>query len=137
METIPFFQCDKNKNVSLLSDPITIKSLPEGTKVLSSLVAPIIKEGDCSDAWKKFSRQCTNGSYQIKGIDFDQSYSLVAHDDSFIINVAVASMHIITASILDVSNAFQNKMFLFMKESVSVHHPIISTCLKDLILMFL
>ena len=49
-----FVQYDKNKNVSLLSDPIPIKSLPEGTKVLRSLIAPSIKEGDCSDAWHFF-----------------------------------------------------------------------------------
>ena len=45
-----FVQYDKNKNVSLLSAPTPIKSLPEGTKVLCSLIAPSIKEGDCSDA---------------------------------------------------------------------------------------
>ena len=47
-----FVQYDKNKNVSLLSDPTPIKFLPEETKVLRSLIAPSIKEGDCSDAWK-------------------------------------------------------------------------------------
>ena len=47
-----FVQFDKNKNVSLLSAPIPIKSLPEVKKILRSLIAPSIKEGDCSDAWK-------------------------------------------------------------------------------------
>ena len=50
-----------------------------------------------------------NGSSQIKGIDFDQSYSPVAHADSSRINIAIASMHRLTARILYVSNAFQNK----------------------------
>ena len=72
MKIIPFFEYDKNKNVSFLSDPIPIKSLPGGTKVLRSLIAPIIKEGDCSDAWKFVARHCANGSSHIKGIDFDQ-----------------------------------------------------------------
>ena len=45
-----FVQYDKNKNVSLLSAPIPIKSLPEGKKVLRSLIATRIKEGDCYDA---------------------------------------------------------------------------------------
>ena len=44
-----FIQYDKNKHVSLISVPIPIKSLPEGTKFLRSLIAPSIKEGDCSD----------------------------------------------------------------------------------------
>ena len=38
-----FVQCDKNKNVSLLSATIPIKPLTEGTKVLRSLIDPSIK----------------------------------------------------------------------------------------------
>ena len=64
-----FVQYDQNKNVSLLSAPIPIKSLPEGKKVLRSLIAPSIKEGDCSDAWKFVARHCANGISHIKGID--------------------------------------------------------------------
>ena len=70
-------QYDKNKNVILLSAPIRIKSLPEGKKVLCSLISTSIKEGDCSDSWKFVARHCANGSSHIKGIDFDQSYSTV------------------------------------------------------------
>ena len=131
-----FVQYEKNKNVSLLSAPIPIKSLPEGTEVLRSLIAPSINEVDCSDAWKFIALHCANGSSQIKGIDFDQSYSPVAHAESFRINIAISSMHRLTARILDVSNVFQKK-FPFMKEFVSVHHPIILTGLKDLIQVFL
>ena len=119
------------------SDPTPIKSLPEEKELLCSLIAPSIKEGDCSDAWKFVARHCANGSSQIKGIDFDQSYSPVAHAYSFRINISIESMHRLTAIILDVSNAFQNKMFLFMKGFVSVHLPIILTGLKDRIQMFL
>ena len=39
-----FVQYEKNKNIKLLSDLIPIKYLPEGTKVLRSIVATIIKE---------------------------------------------------------------------------------------------
>ena len=88
-----FVQYDKNKNVSLLSDPSPIKSIPKGKNDLRSLIAPSIKEGDCSDAWKFVARHCANGSSQIKGIDFDKSYSPVAHADYFRINIAIASMH--------------------------------------------
>ena len=48
-------------------------------------------------------------SFHIKGIDFDQPYSPVAHDDSFRINITIESMHRPTARILYVSNEFQNK----------------------------
>ena len=97
---------ENNKNVSLLSAPITIKSLPERKKVLCSLISPSIKEGGCSDAWIFFSRHFENGSSQIKVIDTDQAYSPVAHAESFKINIAIASFHIFNDRILDVSNAF-------------------------------
>ena len=103
-----FVQYDENKNVSLLSDPTPIKSLHEGTKVLCSLVAPSIKEGYYYDAWKFVARHCSNDISNIKGIDFDQSYSPVAHTDSFRINISIAYMRRLTARILDVSNEFQN-----------------------------
>ena len=67
-----FVQYDRNINVSLISDPIQIKSLPEVTKVLCSLISTSIKEGDCSDAWKFVARYCANGISHIKGIYFDQ-----------------------------------------------------------------
>ena len=38
-----FVQYNKNQNVGLLLDPIPIKSIPEGTKVLCFLIAPSIK----------------------------------------------------------------------------------------------
>ena len=74
-------QYDKNKNVSLISSPIPIKSIPEGKKVIHSLISPSIKEGDCSDAWKFVAHHCANGSYKIKGIGFDKSYSTGTHTD--------------------------------------------------------
>ena len=112
----------KNKKFSLLSAPISIKSLPEGTKVLNSLIDPSIKEGDCSDAWKFVKHHCSNGSYRIKGIDFDQSYIPVAHANSIRINIDIAAMYRITARVLYVSNAFQNKNVI-IHERVCVSPP--------------
>ena len=66
-----FVKYDKNRKVSLLYGPIPIKSLPEGTKVLCSLINTSIKKVGCSDAWKFVSHHCANGSSQIQGIDFD------------------------------------------------------------------
>ena len=99
---------DKNKNVRLILDPITIKYLPELTKVLRSLINPIINECDCSDAWEFVTRHCANWSSQIKGIDFDQSYSPLAHYDSFRINISIKAMCRITTRIFYASNVFQN-----------------------------
>ena len=77
-------------------------------KILCSLIATSIKEGDCSDACKFVARHCTNGISHIKGIDFDKSYSPVAHADSFRINISIAALHKNTYRVLDVSNEFQN-----------------------------
>ena len=101
-----FVQYEKNKMFSLLSAPIPINPLPEGTKSLCSLIGPSIKEGDCSDVRKFVARSCANGSSHIKSIGFYKSYIPVAHAYSFRINIDIASMHRLTAKILDVSNAF-------------------------------
>ena len=58
-----FVKYDKNKNVNPLSASIPIKYLPDGTKVLLSLIVPSIKEGHCSYEWKFFACHCANGSY--------------------------------------------------------------------------
>ena len=103
---------EKNKNFSLLSAPIPIKYLPEGTKFLCLIIAVIIKEGDCYNVWKFVAHHFENGSSHIKGIDFDKSYSPVTHADSLRIKISIATMHRITDRILDVSNSFQNKNVL-------------------------
>ena len=113
----PFVQYYKNKNVSLFPAPIPIKYLPEGTKPLRSLIAPSFKECECSDSWEFVARNCANGISQIKGIDFDQSYIPVAYADSFRIKIVIVSMYILTARILDVSNAFKNT-------NVSIHERV-------------
>ena len=99
----------KNKYFSLLLSPILIKSLPEGTKVVHSIIDPSIKEGGYSDAWKYVKHHCANGGSQIQGIDFDQYYSPVVHADSFKINISTAALHRLFASILDVGNEFHGK----------------------------
>ena len=67
-----YVQYEKEKNVSLLSAPIPIQYLSEGKKILHSLIAPIIKKGDCSENFKFLARHCANRSSHIKGIGFDQ-----------------------------------------------------------------
>ena len=98
----------KNKNASLILAPITIKSFPGGKKFLRLLIVTNIKEDDYSDGCNFFLRHCENGSSNIKYIGFDQSYSSVAHADSFRINITIAALHILTTRIFDVSNALHN-----------------------------
>ena len=68
-----------------------------------------MNEVNCSDEWKFVSCHCLNGIYRIQCIDFDQYYNPVAHADSFGINIDIVAIHILTASILDISNASSNK----------------------------
>ena len=92
-----FFRLSYQSNTSLIE------------KFLRLLITNSIKEGECSDTWKCFACQFEKGSSHIQGIDFDQSYSPVAHSDYLRINIAIAAMHRLTASILYVSNELQNK----------------------------
>ena len=70
---------DRNQNVSLLLYPISIKYLPNGTKVLHSLIALIIKEGDCSDAHKFVAHHCENCISKIQVVGVGQYYITMAH----------------------------------------------------------
>ena len=118
-------------------DPITIKHLPDATKVIHSIIYTVTKEVDFSYAWKLVSQHFTNGSFQKQGIGFDQYYIPLAHADLLRINIAIADMNIITARILYVSNTLQNKNVPINEIFVSVHNPVFWTGLKSLTLMFL
>ena len=50
LEFFLFVQYNKNIKANHLLDPITIKTLPDGTKIIYSIIYPSIKEADCSDA---------------------------------------------------------------------------------------
>ena len=56
-----FVLYDENKHFILFSATISIKYLPEGTKVIRSLISPSIEEGDCSNAWEFVGLHCANG----------------------------------------------------------------------------
>ena len=43
---------DNSKRFNLLSDIVTIKYVPDGTKVLRSIISTSIKKGNCYDSWK-------------------------------------------------------------------------------------
>ena len=99
---------EKNEHVSHLSYIILLKSSPDITKVLRSLIATRMKEGYCYDACNFVQFHCNNGSYLIQCIGFDQSYSIVVHSDSFKINIDINNMHRFIDMILNISNNFQN-----------------------------
>ena len=93
----------------LILGHIPINSLPDVTKFILYLVTTGIREGDFSYAWKFVVKHFSNGSSQIQGIGFDQSYNPVAYSDSLRIYISVTDMHRLTSKMLDVSRDFQNK----------------------------
>ena len=84
-----------------------------------------------------FSCHYVNGSSKIQVVSFDQYYSPVAHDDSLRIKISIAAIHRLTSSILMSVMLSRIQMSPFVKESVSVHHHIIWTDLKNITPMFL
>ena len=99
-----------------------MKYIYKGTIVLHSLIAHSIKGGDCSDACNFIARHCANASSQIHGIDFDPDYSPVTHADQLRVKISIVSINMLTAMILDVSNASKNKSFT-INEIVCVSPP--------------
>ena len=91
-----FFQLPPQSNPSLKEQKSSIHSL-----VLVLRKVTVIMHGI-------FSRHCENGSYKIKVIDFDESYSPLADSDSFRINIAITDMHRLPDMILYAINTFQN-----------------------------
>ena len=81
LKEVLFVQYEMNKNVSLISDTIPIKSLHEVIKVLHLIITPRTKECGCYDAWKFFARHCANGRSQNQFINVDRSYTPVEHYD--------------------------------------------------------
>ena len=122
LEKNPIFQYDNNINVSLLSALIPIKYLPEGKNYsVHSLLLVLGKVNVLINEF--FCTLLCKWGFSIKGIYFDQSYSPVAHVDSFRIKIDIVAMHRLTSRILDVGNAFQN-INVSIHERVCVSPPL-------------
>ena len=51
----------------MLLAPLTMRSLPKGTKVIKSLISSGILKGDSFNASKFDACHCANGNSQVKG----------------------------------------------------------------------
>ena len=118
MEEYLFVQYDKNKKSSLILVPILIKYIPDGKKVLCSLIAQSTKEGNYYDTCKLVSCHFANGSSSIQGVGFDWSYSPVAYYDSFREKIIIAAMYRLTSRICISIMLSRIEKYPFMKESV-------------------
>ena len=104
-----FHQYDKNQAVQLYAAPVPIESVPKGIKIIPSIIACSVKphgEGQ----YKFNSRHCANGNDQVKGIDFENSYSPTASASSVRTTFAYASINYLILALLDVVNCFQSTL---------------------------
>ena len=128
------YLCNMTQEKYILG-PILIKCLPDVKKVLFLFIYPCIKEGDCSDEWKCVACHFENGVSQIKGVEFNQSYSSVAYADSFRINIAISAKNRITARILDGSK-YSHQKYNELKSLSQSTTPLSGVFWKSIIPMF-
>ena len=100
-------------------------------------MAPSIKEGDCSDAWKSVVRKCKNGSSQIQIIYFDKYYDPLTYDNSFSINIYIVAVHRLSARIFYISNNLQNANVPIHEIVFPIPTPYYLDCLDKYTPMFL
>ena len=98
----------KNKRIAVFSLPFLKKDLPEGQKVLRTLLVPEWKPTELSNVWEPRIRECVVGTPQQRYLDFDNSYAAVVDPTSVKCHIAYASATMSILLVYDISNAFQN-----------------------------
>jgi hypothetical protein len=117
-----FQQFEKNQKVATFTLPFPKDDLPQGSNVFRSTLVPEIKTTDIPGVYELRVRECTIGTPQQQGVDFDTSYSPVAENTTFRVMIAVCASLNYTCAILDVKNAFQTTI-TDIKDRIYVHMP--------------
>ena len=100
----------KNARVGLFTAPFPIEDVPAGHKILNSRVTFKVKTLGEPHMYDLYCRHCANGSVQIKGVDYINSYAVIVTIDSIRYSLALgASLAMIVYSI-DVGNAYQTTL---------------------------
>jgi hypothetical protein len=102
-----YIELTKNQKVVTFTLPFPKNELPAGSNVFRSTLVPEIKTTDVQGVFELRVHECTIGTTQQKGIDFDNSYSPVAENTSIRVMIAICAALKYTFGILDVKNAFQ------------------------------
>ena len=102
-----FERYDKNHTVGLNSVPISTTRLPPGTKIVNSIPTFKIKKSYIINIDDLYYRMCLNGSKQVKGQDYQESYAPTGQYVSIRISIALAATFRLTAYAMDIDNAFQ------------------------------
>jgi hypothetical protein len=102
-----YIQFNKNQQVATFTLPFPKHELPHGSNVFRSTLVPEIKATDIPGVYELRVRECTIGTPQKQGIDFDNSYSPVAEITTIRVMIALSASLGYTFGIMDVKNAFQ------------------------------
>ena len=129
-------QYDRNKKVSLLSAPIPIKSIPDEKRSSIKSLRQVLGRVTAL-VHILFCTSFSNGSSQIQGVDFDQSYRTVTHYYPFTINIYISALHNLDANIVDVINYSHNKKYLIHEIFCDSPLPYYLDYFETLTLMFL
>ena len=84
-------QFDKNKRSAAYSLPFPRDDLPKDTKVLQNLLICEVKRTNTPTIWELKVRECTVGTNQERGIDFEESYCPTSEPLSIKSALAVAA----------------------------------------------
>ena len=95
--------------VNLCLKPEPRENVPEGKKILNSLLAQKIKSMG-NDLYQFIPRMCANGSKQDKGIDFDHSWSPTIDAGGCRMTLMYAAVFHLMLAMIDVVNCFQNTL---------------------------
>jgi hypothetical protein len=117
-----FIQFDKNQKVATFTLPFPKSDLPVDSNVFRSTLVPEIKSTDIPGVYELRVRECTIGTPQQQGIDFNNSYSPVAEITTIRVMIALSASLGYTFGILDVKNAFQTTITQ-AKDRIYVNMP--------------
>ena len=102
-----FENYSKNAKALAFTAPFPRELLPPNARILKSVLAFRVKTLS-PGVYDLYSRHCANGSTQIKGLDYKESYAPIAVIDSIRVCIAISADLCLIIFIIDVSNAFQN-----------------------------
>jgi hypothetical protein len=117
-----YIQFYKNQKVTTFTLPFPKNGLPGGSNVFCSTLVPEIKTTDIPGVYELCVCECTIGTPQQQGTDFDTSYSLVAENTTIQVLIAICAALDYSFGILDVKNAFQTTIAQ-AKDCIYVNMP--------------
>ena len=114
-------QYSKNQEIEVCATPEPIEKVPEGTKIYRAVLAPKIKDKG-NDIYQFVTRMCLNGTDQLKGLDFDHSWSPTISAYAIRLTIMYAAVYRLIMGKIDVVNCFQNTL-IEEKKRIIMHAP--------------